>query len=66
MKIMAELLRRDRAPAEVMRILSDEESRLRSAMARTGRNDPCPCGSGRKFKRCHGATSELNELRALQ
>ncbi|HZR50700.1 MAG TPA: SEC-C metal-binding domain-containing protein [Streptosporangiaceae bacterium] len=19
-----------------------------------GRNDPCPCGSGRKFKRCHG------------
>jgi preprotein translocase subunit SecA len=22
--------------------------------ARAGRNDPCPCGSGRKFKRCHG------------
>jgi hypothetical protein len=21
----------------------------------TGRNDPCPCGSGQKFKRCHGA-----------
>jgi preprotein translocase subunit SecA len=21
---------------------------------RVGRNDPCPCGSGRKFKRCHG------------
>lgn len=20
-----------------------------------GRNDPCPCGSGLKFKRCHGA-----------
>ena len=20
----------------------------------TGRNDPCPCGSGEKFKRCHG------------
>jgi uncharacterized protein YecA (UPF0149 family) len=19
------------------------------------RNDPCPCGSGKKFKRCHGA-----------
>ena len=19
-----------------------------------GRNDPCPCGSGQKFKRCHG------------
>ena len=23
--------------------------------ARAGRNDPCPCGSGRKFKRCCGA-----------
>ena len=21
----------------------------------TGRNDPCPCGSGMKFKKCHGA-----------
>jgi preprotein translocase subunit SecA len=20
-----------------------------------GRNDPCPCGSGQKFKKCHGA-----------
>jgi preprotein translocase subunit SecA len=22
---------------------------------RTGRNAPCPCGSGKKFKHCHGA-----------
>jgi preprotein translocase subunit SecA len=22
--------------------------------AHAGRNDPCPCGSGRKYKRCHG------------
>ncbi|HEY1703742.1 MAG TPA: SEC-C metal-binding domain-containing protein [Trebonia sp.] len=22
--------------------------------ASVGRNDPCPCGSGKKFKRCHG------------
>ena len=21
---------------------------------KTGRNDPCPCGSGKKFKVCHG------------
>jgi preprotein translocase subunit SecA len=21
---------------------------------KVGRNDPCPCGSGRKFKECHG------------
>jgi preprotein translocase subunit SecA len=24
---------------------------------RVGRNDPCPCGSGRKYKKCHGATA---------
>ncbi len=23
-----------------------------------GRNDPCPCGSGKKYKKCHGALSE--------
>jgi hypothetical protein len=28
--------------------LSDE------LLAGTGRNDPCPCGSGKKFKKCHG------------
>jgi len=26
-----------------------------SAKGKIGRNDPCPCGSGQKFKRCHGA-----------
>jgi preprotein translocase subunit SecA len=24
------------------------------AGARVGRNDPCPCGSGKKYKHCHG------------
>ena len=27
----------------------------RRARPRIGRNDPCPCGSGKKYKRCHGA-----------
>src|SRR6185295_8311294 len=22
---------------------------------KVGRNDPCPCGSGKKYKKCHGA-----------
>jgi preprotein translocase subunit SecA len=26
-------------------------------MPRVGRNDPCPCGSGKKFKFCHGKLS---------
>jgi len=29
----------------------------RRVEALPGRNDPCPCGSGKKFKKCHGATS---------
>jgi preprotein translocase subunit SecA len=28
------------------------------ATARIGRNDPCPCGSGKKFKQCHGAAED--------
>jgi preprotein translocase subunit SecA len=26
------------------------------AMKVVGRNEPCPCGSGKKYKACHGAT----------
>jgi preprotein translocase subunit SecA len=25
--------------------------------AKIGRNDPCPCGSGKKYKKCHGAAA---------
>src|SRR5882762_7041561 len=28
---------------------------------KTGRNEPCPCGSGKKFKRCCGAVSQSEE-----
>ena len=34
------------------------------APAAVGRNDPCPCGSGRKFKRCHGAKADRLEAAA--
>ncbi len=29
----------------------------RRPVAKLGRNDPCHCGSGRKYKKCHGAGS---------
>jgi uncharacterized protein len=51
MRMMAELLQRGRYADEIMPILAKEEAEV---FARTGRNDPCPCGSGRKYKRCHG------------
>ncbi|MEP6739888.1 MAG: SEC-C metal-binding domain-containing protein, partial [Caldimonas sp.] len=25
-----------------------------SSVPKVGRNDPCPCGSGKKYKQCHG------------
>jgi uncharacterized protein YchJ len=28
---------------------------IRRTEPKIGRNDPCHCGSGRKFKKCHGA-----------
>ena len=28
-----------------------------AAFAHVGRNEPCPCGSGKKFKHCHGKLS---------
>ena len=29
---------------------------IRRAEPKIGRNDPCHCGSGKKFKKCHGAS----------
>ncbi|MDQ2701594.1 MAG: preprotein translocase subunit SecA [Pseudomonadota bacterium] len=31
-----------------------QQAQQAQAFAKTGRNDPCPCGSGKKFKHCHG------------
>ncbi|TXI51419.1 MAG: preprotein translocase subunit SecA [Lysobacter sp.] len=33
---------------------ADVELQNASDMPKVGRNDPCPCGSGKKFKHCHG------------
>jgi preprotein translocase subunit SecA len=30
---------------------------VRREADKVGRNDPCPCGSGKKYKKCHGATA---------
>ena len=47
MRAMCDLLERGLAPGEIMqRYVADDAAR--------GRNDPCPCGSGRKWKKCHG------------
>jgi preprotein translocase subunit SecA len=33
----------------------ESESTQRRSGEKVGRNDPCPCGSGKKYKKCHGA-----------
>ena len=48
MRAMSSLLREGRAPAGIM-------ASYAAADARRGRNDPCPCRSGLKWKRCHGS-----------
>jgi hypothetical protein len=41
------------------RLMPDYQARIPTrTMGRVGRNDPCPCGSGRKFKRCCGAPGQ--------
>ncbi len=35
-------------------VMQQRQAAQTAALAGTGRNDPCPCGSGKKFKKCHG------------
>lgn len=44
-------------PGESALDASMTEEEHRRLFAHVGRNDPCPCGSGRKFKDCHGKLS---------
>ena len=41
----------------------DGTSILTAAEMRVARNDPCPCGSGKKYKKCHGAVISLAPAR---
>ena len=52
MQYMAEQLRLERPPATVISYMHDKDEALARAYQAAGRNDPCPCGSGRKYKRC--------------
>jgi uncharacterized protein len=58
MRMMSDLLRRGLPPSALVGWYRAEDERLRPAVACAGRNDPCPCGSGRKTKPCHGAAPD--------
>lgn len=50
MRRMADLLGAGQPPAMIMQLRRQDRARF----AGTKPNQPCPCDSGRKFKRCHG------------
>jgi uncharacterized protein len=51
MRAMADLLQSGQPAAEIMKEIANRE---RTAAAAVRRNDLCPCGSGRKYKKCCG------------
>jgi preprotein translocase subunit SecA len=58
-QIEAEFQRKKKRELDQARMAGDNGSTSEVAQRRTGekvgRNDPCPCGSGKKYKKCHGA-----------
>ncbi len=42
------------APEELLAPSDDERGAQAGGLPKVGRNDPCPCGSGKKYKQCHG------------
>jgi uncharacterized protein len=52
MRFMADELAHERPPANVMAWRRAQD--LERALTAAGRNDPCPCGSGKKHKKCCG------------
>jgi uncharacterized protein len=54
MRIMADLIRRGKLAEEVMKVMGMEEKGEERGSMKPGRNEPCFCGSGLKFKKCHG------------
>ncbi|MBA7468645.1 Anaerobic sulfatase-maturating enzyme [subsurface metagenome] len=57
MRMMADLLRQGRSADEVMPMLAAAKRAREKRSVQVGRNDPCPCGSGLKYKKCCGRMS---------
>ncbi len=55
---MAQCLRMQRPASDYRLVMEHNQAAARSAAAsaKVGRNDPCPCGSGKKYKKCCGTT----------
>jgi preprotein translocase subunit SecA len=45
------------ASADAIETLVRDPAEQRAVHGKVGRNQPCPCGSGKKYKHCHGAVA---------
>jgi preprotein translocase subunit SecA len=53
-QVNAKGLENKQAPVDALQYTAADENGVRKT-GDVGRNSPCPCGSGKKYKRCHGA-----------
>lgn len=53
MELEASIIAQEKERIAELKILQEKQLAL-TGSTKIGRNDPCPCGSGKKFKRCHG------------
>ena len=52
--INGDQVRRQAASGAMQKHTQSSNATVRRTMPKVGRNDPCPCGSGKKYKQCHG------------
>ena len=50
----ADALSSGSAPQEPEQVAEANDEPFTRSDKKVGRNEPCPCGSGKKFKQCHG------------
>lgn len=71
MKLVEDPVKRDKLAIEVEAAIPEiyrffqplrksAVEQVRNAGPKVGRNDDCPCGSGKKYKKCHGANGEAS------
>ena len=63
LKILAGLIQRGLPATKIMNLLAQEEAQKIKDNRKVGRNAPCPCGSGIKFKKCHGRSTVANGVK---
>ncbi len=61
-----EEIKREQVAKPTQEVHGDQEVKVKKQpikKEKIGRNDPCPCGSGKKYKKCCGAHEEVTEPR---